>query len=245
MQAKKAEAAGRRRLGSDVVPRVDGGRGADLGEEQRGERTPRRCDRPVAVFGLALLVGAMGCGATAGTPGDAGSPDRKESAANCTREAEGNAPITWAEASPGGPSMGELRDFVAGQWQGDFVWEIPDPSDIVVTGITPGHSQASLEVTVLDPPWRGGVRCPGRFGFDAKITARTSDGGLDWATSASFQNWSVAPSVVSASGVESAAHAGTLRVAKDPSENHRRNQADGGGDKRPPGSPRHRPRGSS
>jgi len=33
--------------------------------------------------------------------------------------------------------------------------------------------------------------------------------------SGSFQNWSIAPSVVSGSGIESASHAGTLRVAKD------------------------------
>jgi hypothetical protein len=183
---------------------------------RRGGGPIHRCKRPAAMIGVTLLLGLGACGGVSeGAPTDAGAVDRKEFASSCARATEGNVAIDWDEVSPGGPTLRELREYVAGRWQGQFRWEIPDPKDIVISGVSAGFTEASVDIDVFDPPWRGGPRCVGSAGFDARITARTSDGGLDLATSASFMNWSAAPSVVSGSGIESAAHVGSLRVAKD------------------------------
>jgi hypothetical protein len=164
------------------------------------------------------IVGMAGCGS--GPPADAGVDyhdayvDRDATLPRDASCPDGGYETSWDALSPAGPTLAELRSFVAGAWRGSLAWQLPDPQEIQVTGIASGQTQLELQVDVGESPWSG---CKaGTAGFDAQMTARTSDGGLDCSTLARFENQANAPSIVSGSGIDSESHAGTLHVTKFP-----------------------------
>ena len=59
---------------------------------------------------------------------------------------DGGYETSWDALSPAGPTLAELRSFVAGAWRGSLAWQLPDPQEIQVTGIASGQTQLELSL---------------------------------------------------------------------------------------------------